>query len=88
MSLTEALLALCCVLSLIAALFALFAYLAGRQAFNRIGMNRTNNILLLSVVNGGVWIASLGQAVIANPLIRAEQADLMRHGFVNERLQS
>jgi len=45
MSLTEALLALCCVLSLIAALFALLAYLAGRQTADGLTVVKAGQLL-------------------------------------------
>jgi len=57
------------------------------KAFNRIGVDRADNILPLCMVDSGVWIASLAKPLIANPLIRAQQANFVRDGFVDERFQ-
>jgi hypothetical protein len=54
------------------------------KAFNRIGVDRADHILLLGMVDSGVWVALLAQAMIANPLIGTEQANLVRDGFVDE----
>ena len=56
------------------------------EALNRVGVDGTYNILALSMVNGSVRIG-FAETMIANPLIRAEQANLVRHGFIDEGLQ-
>lgn len=57
------------------------------EPLNRIGVNRADDVLTRGVVDSGVGIALLTQMAIANPLIRAEQADLVRYGFVDEGFQ-
>jgi hypothetical protein len=46
------------------------------EAFDGLGMNGTNNVLALRVVNGGVRI-SLVEALVANPLIGQCRASLL-----------
>jgi hypothetical protein len=53
------------------------------ETFNRVGMNRTNNVLAAMVINGGVWVCLI-QTAIAIPSIRRQQTDFVRHGFVHE----
>jgi hypothetical protein len=57
------------------------------EALNRVGMNRANNILLRGMVNRDVRIALPIQTVIADPLVCAEQANLMRNGLTNQRFK-
>jgi hypothetical protein len=56
------------------------------EALNRLGMNGTDNILVLGVVNGPVRETET-KVLVANPLIGADQADLVRHGFIDEGFQ-
>jgi hypothetical protein len=56
------------------------------KALNRLSVNRADNVLMLGMVNGAV-VEFLAKMVIANPLIGAEQTNLLRHRFVNESLQ-
>jgi hypothetical protein len=56
------------------------------EALNRLSMNRTDNVLMLGMINGAV-IKFLAKVIVANPLIGAEQANFVRHSFVDERLQ-
>src|SRR5438445_13639056 len=51
------------------------------EAFNRIRMDCTDNVLVLGVVNGLVG-ESLFEVAVAGPLVGAEQANLVRNGFV------
>ena len=57
------------------------------KTFNRLGMHCANNILVLGVVNRFMREFH-AEMLVANPLIGAEQANLLRDGFVNESLQS
>ncbi len=54
------------------------------EAFDSIRMNCAVDILVRPMVNNAVWIALLGKARISGPVIRAEQGNLMRNGFVDE----
>jgi hypothetical protein len=56
------------------------------ETFNRIRVNGTNNVLPLRMIDSDVRIG-LSEAVVTNPLIGAEQANLVRNGFVDESLQ-
>src|ERR1700732_727365 len=56
------------------------------EAFNRLGVNGTDDVLPLGVVNGRVWIIVV-EALVAYPLIGAEQANLVRYGFIYEAFQ-
>jgi hypothetical protein len=56
------------------------------KTFNRLGMNRADDVLMLGMVNGAVR-EFLAKVIITDPLIGAEQANLIRHGFVGESLQ-
>src|ERR1700686_4863202 len=56
------------------------------EALNRLGVDGTDNVLVLGMVNGAVG-EFFAEMVIANPLIGAEQADFFRYGFINESLQ-
>src|SRR5579863_2949757 len=56
------------------------------KAFNRLGVNGTDNVLTLGMVNGRVR-EFYAELIITSPLIGAEQANLVRHGLINERLQ-
>jgi hypothetical protein len=56
------------------------------ETLNRLGMNGTDNVLMLGVVNRGVR-EFLANVRIARPLIGAEQADLFGNSFVDESLQ-
>ena len=33
------------------------------ETFNRVGMNRTNNVLAAMVINGGVWVCLIQTAI-------------------------
>jgi len=57
------------------------------KSLNRLGVNRADNILMLGMVNGAV-VEFVAKVTIANPLIGAEQTNLVRYGFVDEILQS
>ena len=57
------------------------------KALNRVGVYRSNYVLLCGVVDSDVRIAPLAEAVVANPLIGAEQANLVRDGFADESFQ-
>jgi hypothetical protein len=56
------------------------------ETLNRLGVDSADNVLVLGMVNGRVWIVFV-ETLVANPLIGAEQANLVRHGLVNEILQ-
>jgi hypothetical protein len=56
------------------------------KALDCVGVDSADNVLALRMVDGGVRIG-LAEAVIANPLIGAEQADLVRDCFIDESLQ-
>jgi hypothetical protein len=56
------------------------------KSFNRLGVNRADNVLALGMVNGRVGVV-LVETLVANPLISAEQADFFGNGLVNERLK-
>ena len=49
-------------------------------------MNRADDVLTFIVVDGRVRIF-FPKVFVANPLIGAEQANLVRDGFVNERFE-
>jgi hypothetical protein len=53
------------------------------KAFDCLSMDRANNILLFGVVDDGVWIF-FAKMLVTDPLIRAEQRDFVRDGFVHE----
>ena len=53
------------------------------KAFNRICVNRTDNILALAMVNNTVWKFFI-QRFVGAPCISAEQADAGRYAFTNE----
>jgi hypothetical protein len=54
------------------------------EAFNRVRMNRANNVLLFVVVNGLVIVAS--QTMINFAFVRGEQANSIAHHFADECL--
>lgn|SRR6476646_6195125 len=56
------------------------------ETLNRLSVNSADDVLSLRMIDGcvGEFYAKL---VIPNPLIGAEQANLIRHSLVNERLQ-
>ena len=54
------------------------------KAFNRLGMDGTDNILMFGMVNGAVREFET-DVFIADPLISADQANFVRHGFVDEK---
>ena len=54
------------------------------EAFNRIGVNRANNVIAARMVNSDVLRKFFIQVLIADPLIRNQQANLMRDGFIHE----
>ena len=53
------------------------------EAFTRVRVNGADDVLPFGVVDRGVREHAI-QPLITNPLIRAEQADLGRNGFVDE----
>jgi hypothetical protein len=53
------------------------------EAFNRLGVNRADDVLPLGVVDDGVRIF-LVELIIAHPLVGTEQADFVRDGFADE----
>src|ERR1700674_4142564 len=53
------------------------------ETLNRIGVNRTDDVLPPSMIDGGVRVIP-AETMVANPLIGTEQANLMRNGLVNE----
>ncbi len=53
------------------------------EALNRVGVNRANNVLLSLVVNHLVRVVAQIVA-IAGPLVRRQQADFVRNGFIHE----
>lgn len=53
------------------------------KALNRLSVNRADNILMFCVVNRRMRIR-LVETLVADPLVGAEQANLLRHGLVNE----
>jgi hypothetical protein len=53
------------------------------KAFNRIGVHRTDYILMFAVVNGRVLEVAQIVAVIASG-VRRQQANLVRNGFIDE----
>src|SRR5580693_5644018 len=55
------------------------------KAFNRVGVNRADDIFVVRVTDDLVAVAvDLFQAVVTNPLIGNEQADFLRNGFGHE----
>src|SRR5260370_18676253 len=62
------------------------AFEDAQEAFNRLSMYRADDVLMLGVVNGAV-IEFLAKVIIADPLIGAEQANLVRHGLIDESLE-
>jgi hypothetical protein len=56
------------------------------EALNRLSMNSADDVLVLGVVNGAVREAET-KVLVADPLIGADQAYLVRHGLVDERFQ-
>jgi len=54
------------------------------EAFDRVGVQGTNNMFADSMIDACVRIALLGQAFVARPLVGAEQAYLVRDGFLQE----
>ena len=57
------------------------------EALNRVRGNRADNVFLGSMVDSDVLIAFLAEAVVSNPLIGAEQANLVRYSFADEGFQ-
>jgi len=53
------------------------------KTFNRVGVNRTNDVLAAMMVNGTVGIFFV-QTAVAVPAIGCEQADLIGNGFAHE----
>src|SRR5260370_27863009 len=58
----------------------------GPERFNRVGMNRADNILAFAVVYGSV-IVVLAEQAIAAVLIGRNERDALAHGFVNKAIQ-
>jgi hypothetical protein len=56
------------------------------EAFDGLSVDGAYNVLLLVVIDGRMRIF-LAKALVAGPLVGAEQADLMRDCFANERSQ-
>jgi hypothetical protein len=57
------------------------------KAFNRVGVDCTDDVLALSVVDDAKRVV-LGKVLVASPLVRAEQAHLVRNNFVDEAGES
>src|SRR3984893_8241014 len=55
----------------------------GPEALNCLGMDRANSVLPLGMVDNGVGIL-LVEGFVADPLVRAEQTDLVRNCFVHK----
>jgi hypothetical protein len=56
------------------------------ETFNGLGVHRTDHVLAFGMVNGGVREIPV-QSPVADPLIGAEQTNLVRNGFVDEALK-
>lgn len=56
------------------------------KAFNRLRMNSTDNVLSLGMVNSRVWEGFV-EVLVANPLVCAEQANLVGNSFIHEAFQ-
>jgi hypothetical protein len=56
------------------------------KVFNRLGMDRTNDILVFCMVNGPVRKCK-SEVPLANPLIGTDQANLVRDCFIYESFQ-
>jgi len=57
------------------------------ETFDRVGVDCADDVFLGSVVDSRVRITLLAETVTSNPLIGAEQANLVRNSFANERFQ-
>ena len=53
------------------------------EAFDGLSMDRANDILTSGMVNDAVRIFAV-KPLVAGPLVRAKQADLVGDGFANE----
>jgi hypothetical protein len=53
------------------------------KALNRVGVNRTDDIFASGVVDDGVGVV-VSKVLVADPLVRAEQANLVRDGFMHK----
>jgi hypothetical protein len=53
------------------------------EAFDGLSMDCADDVLAFGVVNDAVWIFAV-KALVASPLIRAKQADPVRHRLVDE----
>jgi hypothetical protein len=56
------------------------------KAFNGVGVNRADDVLVLGMVDSCVRESPI-EVSVAGPLIGAEQANLVRDGFANEGFQ-
>jgi hypothetical protein len=56
------------------------------EAFNRVGVDGTDDVFALIVINHGMR-KFFAKMLVANPLVGAEQADFVRHGFAHEGLK-
>lgn len=54
------------------------------KAFNRLCVDGADNVLMRAMVNCLVRISFLGKACVARSFVSAKQADLVRHGFIDE----
>src|SRR5260370_6031552 len=57
------------------------------EALNRLCVDRTNDVLASSVIDDPVGVHGI-QSAIANPLIRAEKANLLRYCAAHEGLKN
>jgi hypothetical protein len=57
------------------------------EAFNSLRVDRADNVLMRAMVNDAMRVALFGQTAITGPAIGAEQADLVRDRFIDERGQ-
>ena len=60
--------------------------ISGPEAFDRLSMDRADDVLAARMVNGAKRIF-ISELAISGPLIGAEQADFVRDGFANECLK-
>jgi DNA recombination protein RmuC len=91
MSLTEALSALCCVLSLMAALFALLAYLAGRQTADSLTVVRAGQLLReeTEIIRGSMESQSRGlRQELVHLLGKSQEAIFAGFGSLRQGIES
>jgi hypothetical protein len=56
------------------------------KALDGIGVHRANHVLMPGVIDGGM-LERLFEIAIADPLIGADQANLVRNGIIHKSLQ-